>query len=67
MENVFDVDCCRLLFLMSVSDHINELTNKVPNIPKLSKLYRSGPSCSKLTTSLVNDSLKFTSGDTQIR
>ena len=26
----------------------------------------SGPSCSKLTTSLVNDSLKFTSGDTQI-
>ena len=28
---------------------------------------RSGPSCSKLTTSLVNDSLKFTSSDTQIR
>ena len=26
----------------------------------------SGPSCSKLTTSLVNDSLKFTSSDTQI-
>ena len=26
----------------------------------------SGPSCSKLTTSLVNDSLKFTSLDTQI-
>ena len=26
----------------------------------------SGPSCSKLTTSLVNDSLKFTSNDTQI-
>ena len=25
----------------------------------------SGPSCSKLTTSLVNDSLKFTSSDTQ--
>ena len=25
-----------------------------------------GPSCSKLTTSLVNDSLKFTSSDTQI-
>ena len=24
------------------------------------------PSCSKLTTSLVNDSLKFTLGDTQI-
>ena len=26
---------------------------------------QSGPSCSKLTISLVNDSLKFTSGDTQ--
>ena len=26
----------------------------------------SGPSCSKLTRSLVNDSLKFTSSDTQI-
>ena len=25
-----------------------------------------GPSCSKLTMSLVNDSLKFTSSDTQI-
>ena len=30
------------------------------------KFQRSGPSCSKLTTSLVNDSLKFTSSDTQI-
>ena len=28
--------------------------------------YVSGPSCSKLTTSLVNDSLKFTSSDIQI-
>ena len=28
--------------------------------------YQSGPSCSKLTTSLFNDSLKFTSSDTQI-
>ena len=27
---------------------------------------RSRPSCSKLTTSLVNDSLKFTSSDRQI-
>ena len=27
---------------------------------------RSRPSCSKLTTSLVNESLKFTSSDTQI-
>ena len=29
-------------------------------------LWKSGPSCSKLTTSLVNDSLKFTSSDVQI-
>ena len=28
--------------------------------------HQSGPSCSKLTTSLVKDSLKFTSSDTQI-
>ena len=28
--------------------------------------WKSGPSCSKLTMSLVNDSLKFTSSDTQI-
>ena len=30
-------------------------------------LMSPGSSCSKLTTSLVNDSLKFTLGDTQIR
>ena len=30
------------------------------------KKYFPGPSCSKLTTSLVNDSLKFTSSDMQI-
>ena len=27
--------------------------------------YKTGPSCSKLTTSLVNDLLKFTSSETQ--
>ena len=27
----------------------------------------TGPNCSKLTMSLVNDSLKFTSSDTQIQ
>ena len=30
------------------------------------RMPRSGPRCSKLTMSLVNDSLKFTSSDTQI-
>ena len=29
-------------------------------------MYNTGPSCSKLTMSLVNESLKFTSSDTQI-
>ena len=32
----------------------------------IKKQRNPGPSCSKLTTSLVNDSLKFTSSDTQI-
>ena len=36
------------------------------NWVKLAGLDTPGPSCSKLTTSLVNDSLKFTSSDTQI-
>ena len=33
----------------------------------LSNIMQSGPSCSKLTMSLVNDPLKFTSSDTQIQ
>ena len=35
-------------------------------ISSLNERYVPGPSCSKLTTSLVNDSLKFKSSDTQI-
>ena len=38
----------------------------VPILLDLFLLTRHGPSCSKLTTSLVNDSLKFTSSDMQI-
>ena len=34
--------------------------------PEMLDVYHSGPSCSKLMTSLVNDSLKFTSSDMQI-
>ena len=30
------------------------------------QMFLTGPSCSKLMTSLVNDSLKFTSSDTQM-
>ena len=33
---------------------------------QLNLLQIAGPSCSKLTMSLVNNSLKFTSSDTQI-
>ena len=36
------------------------------NLGLLIIINRTGPSCSKLTTSLVNDSLKFKSSDTQI-
>ena len=32
----------------------------------INAVWHPGPSCSKLTMSLVNDSLKFTSSDTQI-
>ena len=42
---------------------------KIKKLPALSSdllRNKSGPSCSKLTMSLVNDSLKFTSSDTQI-
>ena len=42
------------------------LKNRHNFIDPLSLNKKSGPSCSKLTTSLVNDSLKFTSSDTQI-
>ena len=44
--------------MLLMSMHNTCFCGKIRNI--------SGPSCSKLTTSLVNDSLKFTSSDTQI-
>ena len=43
--------------------------NYIVDMNYISQSYFSplpGPSCSKLTTLLVNDSLKFTSSDTQI-
>ena len=52
--------------------HSNRGCLYVPRVPGSVKnphnnnIWKSGPSCSKLTTSLVNDSLKFTSGDMQI-
>ena len=38
----------------------------VEQVVCLQRSYKAGPSCSKLTTSLVNYSFKFTSNDTQI-
>ena len=43
---------------------IVQFSNPVAETISFSKI--SGPSCSKLKTSLVNDSLKFTSSDTQM-
>ena len=47
--------------LLTVLWNLPAMYSRDPN-----QSYWSGPSCSKLTTSLVNDSLKFTSSDTQI-
>ena len=42
-------------------------SNKYPQLMFHGEIRKmSGPGCSKLTTSLVNDSLKFTSSDTQV-
>ena len=62
-----------LLFFLYLHENI-QLTQVILKSKGLSEILQdictstliSGPSCSKLTTSLVNDSLKFTSSDTQI-
>ena len=57
-----------LLYSCFIYKHVQALflsRNKSCIFPMLG-LAKPGPSCSKLTTSLVNDSLKFTSSDTQI-
>ena len=53
------------LMFMSVSILFQFCQDYERGIIKSSYLEISGPSCSKLTTWLVNDSLKFTSSDTQ--
>ena len=48
-------------------DQVNSSRKGVWLIFIITKFYKiPGPCCSKLTTSLVNDSLKFTSSDMQI-
>ena len=42
------------------------LAAKISDAEDWNKQLKPGPSCSKLTTSLVNDSLKFKSSDTRI-
>ena len=49
-----------------LSDMSSSPTDFMQTQGKHGTLRRPGPSCSKLTTSLVNDSLKFTSSDMQI-
>ena len=56
-----DVELCGLS-----PDSIVQLVMRLTVDPRIAKFLITGPSCSKLTTSLVNDSLKFTSSDTQI-
>ena len=51
--------------LLPFSRGRHKMTHKGWRVVKLQH-NQSGPSCSKLTTSLVNDSFKFTSSDTQI-
>ena len=55
----------------SVLQYLHKILGYKISLPNLSYNLnndnQSGPSCSKLTTSLFNDSLKFTSSDTQIR
>ena len=46
------------MFSFENKKNINNFLQEKNNLP--------GPSCSKLMTLLVNDSLKFTSSDTQI-
>ena len=52
------------LKIFYVFQHLHEYTQQITHFIGLERK-QSGPSCSKLTTSLVNDSLKFRSSDTQ--
>ena len=45
---------------------MSHITTDCPNLGQDKNSYCPGPSCSKLTMSLVNDSLKFTLSDMQI-
>ena len=68
-------DC--ILGNLNVQGYVNEVldTEAIPFLQRhgpgtmqqdYARPHTAGPSCSKLTTSLVNESLKFTSSDTQI-
>ena len=57
---------CYFFFYLFFFFFFNIIESVLINL-KIAGLFLSpGPSCSKLTMSLVNDSLKFTSSDTQI-
>ena len=56
---------CSIMIITFNLHHKNYKENS--NVLKSHHNSQPGPSCSKLTMSLVNDLLKFTSSDTQIR
>ena len=59
-----------MTFFFNIASNLDIKSEEIIRAAKLPshmcKMRRSGPSCSKLTMLLVNDSLKFTSSDTQI-
>ena len=68
VQNVSSNQCLHCLSLSSFLDILADSKGDLFKFKgyKSKELKCPGPSCSKLTTSLVNDSLKFTSSDMQI-
>ena len=62
----------KMLCIHKLKPHQHQCSNNLAHTVNdtlslsLAVLSKPGPSCSKLTMSLVNDSLKFTSSDMQI-
>ena len=56
----------RLVYAMGIPNVQMDQMKDTWEIVVGTSIFIPGSSCSKLTTSLVNDSLKFTSSDTQI-
>ena len=63
MSNSVDPDETAHIYIINIFELLQSCAQ--PSICSVIVTF-PGPSCSKLTTSLVNDSLNFTSSDTQI-